>query len=192
MQWEKNKFYNGSVDKSITFIPINISLLTISDTRTNLTDKSGDILEDRIRKAGHTLVVRDIVKDDKNQIINLLKLWTVDKKTDVIISTGGTGLTGRDITPEAVESLYDKKIDLWRMFRIISFKKIGTSALQSRSTAGVINGIYVFCLPGSWHVRMSDEILCYQLDIRHKPCNFVEIIPRLKIKSIIKDAFCQI
>ena len=175
------------IDKNITFIPINISLLTISDTRTIFDDKSGNILEDRIKKAGHKLVVRDLVRDDKNQIINLLKSWTVNKKTDVIISTGGTGLTGRDITPEAVESLYDKKIDgFGEMFRIISFKKIGTSALQSRSTAGVINGKYVFCLPGSPSACKDawDEILCYQLDIRHKPCNFVEIIPRLTENEI--------
>ena len=175
------------IDKTISFIPINICIITVSDTRTLENDKSGDLLKQRIIDAGHKFYDRMIVKDDKNQIINLLKLWTVDKKTDVIISTGGTGLTGRDITPEAVESLYDKKIDgFGEMFRIISFKKIGTSALQSRSTAGVINGKYVFCLPGSPSACKDawDEILCYQLDIRHKPCNFVEIIPRLKENEI--------
>ena len=171
------------IDKNIPFIPINISILTLSDTRTKLDDKSGDILEKRVIKAGHTVKNRELIKDDKETIINLLKSWTLKEDIDVVITTGGTGLTGRDVTPEAVESLYDKTIDgFGEMFRWISFKKIGTSALQSRSTAGVINGKYIFCLPGSPSACKDawDEILVYQLDFRHKPCNFVEIMPRLK------------
>ncbi len=170
------------IDKNIKFIPIKISIITVSDTRTKINDKSGDILASRIIDAGHNLQSRKLVKDDKHKIINLLKSWTSNKDLDVIITTGGTGLTGRDVTPEAAESLYDKPINgFGEMFRLISFNKIGTSALQSRSTAGVINGKYIFCLPGSPSACKDawDQILIYQLDIRHRPCNFVEIMPRL-------------
>ena len=170
------------IDKKIKFIPINIAILTISDTRVLNNDKSGDLLENKIIQSKHSVYSRDIVRDEKKEL--LFKLNTLIKidDIDVIITTGGTGLTGRDITPETVNKWFDKSIDgFGEMFRFISFNKIGTSSLQSRATAGVKNGKYIFCLPGSPSACKDawNEILIFQLDNRHKPCNFVEIMPRL-------------
>tara|TARA_Y100000991_G_scaffold133957_1_gene100967 strand:+ start:2819 stop:3361 length:543 start_codon:yes stop_codon:yes gene_type:complete len=165
------------------FFPINIAVVTISDTRDINNDKSGEILVQRVKDFGHKITVREIVKDDFDKIYNLFLKLTKNKNIDVIISTGGTGLTGRDITPEVMKTIFEKYIDgFGEMFRWLSYKKIGTSALQSRALAGVTNGKYVFCLPGSPSACKDgwDEILKYQLDIRHKPCNFVEIMPRLE------------
>ena len=162
---------------------VNIALLTVTDTRTIENDKSGAILVKKIQEANHNLIERKICKDSKIQIKKILKDWIKIKKIDVIITTGGTGLTGRDITPEVMETLFEKTIDgFGEMFRWLSYKKINTSALQSRALAGVACGKYIFCLPGSPSACKDgwDEILKYQLDIRHKPCNFVEIMPRLQ------------
>ena len=166
----------------INFIPINVAVVTISDTRVLDNDKSGDVLEKRVLESNHKLISREIVKDDFDKISQLFQNLINNKKIDVIISTGGTGLTGRDITPEVMKTLFDKTIDgFGEMFRWLSFSKIGTSALQSRALAGVSNGTYIFCLPGSPSACRDgwDQILIHQLDIRHKPCNFVEIMPRL-------------
>ena len=165
------------------FISINIAVVTISDTRELENDKSGDTLHNRITQFGHKVTVREIVKDDFNKISDLFKKLLKNKDIDVIISTGGTGLTGRDITPEVMETLFEKTIDgFGEMFRWLSYSKIGTSSLQSRALAGVSNGTYIFCLPGSPSACRDgwDQILIHQLDIRHKPCNFVEIMPRLQ------------
>ena len=173
------------LDKKIKFIPINIAVLTISDTRSLENDKSGKILVEKITNSGHTIQDRKIVKDSIKSIRKVLEDWCDKKSLDVIVTTGGTGLTGRDVTPEAVKGIFEKSIDgFGELFRLISFKKIGTSALQSRATAGVKNGKYIFCLPGSPSACIDawDDILLYQLDIRHKPCNFVEIMPRLNEK----------
>ena len=166
----------------INFIPINVAVVTISDTRVLDNDKSGDVLEKRVIKSNHKLISREIVKDDFDKISQLFLDLINNKKIDVIISTGGTGLTGIDITPEVMKTLFDKTIDgFGEMFRWLSYSKIGTSALQSRALAGVSNGTYIFCLPGSPSACRDgwDQILIHQLDIRHKPCNFVEIMPRL-------------
>jgi len=165
------------------FIPINIAIVTISDSRTLKDDKSGAVLEKKVIKSGHIISAREIVKDDFNKISKLFINLINNPEIDVIISTGGTGLTGRDITPEVMETLFEKSIDgFGEMFRWLSFSKIGTSALQSRALAGVSNGTYIFCLPGSPSACKDgwDDILSHQLDIRHKPCNFVEIMPRLQ------------
>jgi len=165
------------------FIFINIAVVTISDTRVLNNDKSGDTLVNRITKFGHKVIARKIVKDDFDKISDLFKKLLNNKEIDVIITTGGTGLTGKDITPEVMETFFEKTIDgFGEMFRWLSFKKIGTSALQSRALSGVARGKYIFCLPGSPSACKDawDEILRYQLDIRHKPCNFLEIMPRLQ------------
>ena len=165
------------------FISINIAIVTISDSRGIKNDKSGDILVERVKNFGHKVISREIVKDDYDKIFNLFQNLTKNKKIDVIISTGGTGLTGRDITPEVMKTLFEKTIDgFGEMFRWLSYKKIGTSALQSRALAGVAKGTYIFCLPGSPSACKDgwDEILKYQLDLRNKPCNFIEIMPRLE------------
>ena len=162
---------------------VNIALLTVTDTRTFDNDKSGAILVEKIKEAKHQLIDRKICKDNKEDIVKILKEWTNQKDIDVIITTGGTGLTGRDITPEVMNTIFEKNIDgFGEMFRWLSFKKINTSALQSRALAGVANGRYIFNLPGSPSACKDgwDEILKYQLDVRHKPCNFVEIMPRLQ------------
>ena len=175
---------------NVEFLPINISIITVSDTRSLENDKSGDILVDRVKKSGHKVLSRKIVKDDFNQISELFQNLINDKNIDVIISTGGTGLTGRDITPEVMQTLFEKSIDgFGEMFRWLSFSKIGTSALQSRALAGVANGTYIFCLPGSPSACKDgwDDILVYQLDIRHKPCNFVEIMSRLQEHKIARN-----
>ena len=156
--------------------------MTVSDTRSLADDKSGSVLNERIETSGHQVVFRDIVKDDRQQIRSKLEDWIENDAVDVIISTGGTGLTGRDVTVEAHRDVYEKEIDAFGIvFSIISMKKIGTSAIQSRSTAGVARGTYLFALPGSPNACKDawDEILVKQLDFRHQPCNFVEIMPRL-------------
>ena len=173
------------IDTSIDFVSINIAVITISDSRTIENDTSGDTLEKRIKDSGHNLLKRIIIPDDVQQIKDTLETMSKDKEVDCIITTGGTGLTGRDTTPEAVKEIASKHIDgFGELFRQVSFEKIGTSAIQSRAVAALINSTYVFCLPGSTGACQDgwDEILQYQLDIRHKPCNFVEIMPRLNEK----------
>ena len=170
------------IDESREFIPVRIAILTVSDTRTPGDDRSGDILAERIKGAGHTIVDRRIVIDDEAEISSQLRAWCADEGIDVVISTGGTGLTGRDVTVEAHRSVYEKEIDAFgTVFTHVSMAKIGTSAVQSRATGGVANGTYLFALPGSPGACKDawDEILAFQLDYRHRPCNFVEIMPRL-------------
>ncbi|MEP0336551.1 MAG: molybdenum cofactor biosynthesis protein B [Alphaproteobacteria bacterium] len=165
------------------FLPVNIAVLTVSDTRTLADDRSGDILVERLTEAGHKLADRAIVKDDAAVIADQFRKWINDPAVDCIISTGGTGVTGRDVTPEALEAVAEKIIPgFGEMFRWISFQKIKSSTIQSRACAGVANGTYIFVLPGSTGACKDgwDEILVHQLDIRHKPCNFVELMPRLK------------
>ena len=164
---------------------VNIALLTVTDTRTIDNDKSGGILVNKIKEADHNLIDRKICKDNKDDIVVILKDWLNNKKIDAIITTGGTGLTGRDITPEALDEIADKHIPgFGEMFRYISIKSVGTSSIQSRACAVLSNGKYIFALPGSSGgvTDAWDEILKYQLDINHKPCNFVELFPRLKEK----------
>jgi len=164
---------------------VNIALLTVTDTRTLKTDKSGNILEDKIKKALHKLIDRKICKDNKEDIKKILIEWTKLKDVDVIITTGGTGLTGRDITPEALDEIADKHIPgFGEIFRTISLKTVGTSSIQSRACAVLTNGKYIFALPGSSGgvTDAWDQILIHQLDVNHKPCNFVELFPRLKEK----------
>jgi molybdopterin adenylyltransferase len=164
------------------FLPAGIAVITISDTRTSADDRSGDTLTTRITDAGHRLVDRMIVKDDIRQIRAAVRKQVKRKDLDVIITTGGTGLTGRDVTIEAMRPLFDKEIEGFGVvFHMISFQKINTSTIQSRATAGVVSGKYVFCLPGSPGACRDgwDEILVHQLDYRHHPCNFIEIMPRL-------------
>ena len=164
---------------------VNIALLTVTDTRTFDNDKSGAILVTKIKEANHILIDRKICKDNKDDITSILKEWINKKEIDVVITTGGTGLTGRDITPEAIEEIADKQIPgFGEVFRNISLKTVGTSAIQSRACAVLANGKYVFALPGSSGgvTDAWDGILKHQLDINHKPCNFVELFPRLKEK----------
>ncbi|MEO9168696.1 MAG: molybdenum cofactor biosynthesis protein B [Aestuariivirga sp.] len=165
------------------FIPIGIAVMTVSDTRALADDKSGDTLAERVKAAGHRLAGRIIVKDDIRQIRAAARKFLTDKNVDVVISTGGTGLTGRDVTIEAMRPLFEKEIEgFGTVFHMISFAKINTSTMQSRATAGVAKGKYIFCLPGSPGACRDgwDEILVHQLDYRHEPCNFVEIMPRLE------------
>jgi molybdopterin adenylyltransferase len=164
---------------------VNIALLTVTDTRTFDNDKSGTILVEKIKEANHNLIDRKICKDNKEDIILILKEWIFKKDIDVVITTGGTGLTGRDITPEAIDEIADKQIPgFGEVFRTISLKTVGTSAIQSRACAVLANGKYVFALPGSSGgvTDAWEGILKHQLDINHKPCNFVELFPRLKEK----------
>ncbi len=164
---------------------VNIALLTVTDTRTFDNDKSGGILVEKIKKDNHNLIDRKICKDNKDEILLILKEWTKKTEIDVIITTGGTGLTGRDITPEAIDEIADKHISgFGEVFRTISLKTVGTSAIQSRACAVLSNGTYIFALPGSSGgvTDAWDGILKHQLDINHKPCNFVELFPRLKEK----------
>ena len=170
------------IDESKEFIATRIAVLTVSDTRQMDEDKSGQTLVDRLERAGHTLVDRKIIADERDQIADQLRVWIADPDVDVVISTGGTGLTGRDVTVEAHRDVYEKEIDAFgTVFTIVSMQKIGTSAIQSRSTAGLAGGTYLFALPGSPGACRDawDEILEKQLDFRHRPCNFVEIMPRL-------------
>jgi len=170
-------------DSTREFVPVRIAVMTVSDTRTRANDTSGDTLEARIKDAGHIVADRVIVPDEKDLIASKLKTWIADANIDAVISTGGTGLTGRDVTPEAFRSVFEKEIDGFSAaFHRISFDKIGTSTIQSRACAGVANGTYLFALPGSPGAVKDgwDGILKLQLDYRHKPCNFVEIMPRLQ------------
>ncbi|HVW54966.1 MAG TPA: molybdenum cofactor biosynthesis protein B [Rhizobiaceae bacterium] len=170
------------IDEKRPFIPVSFAVLTVSDTRSLADDKSGQTLEDRIQEAGHTLAAREIVKDDVEAIRSIVSTWAKDKTIDAIITTGGTGFTGRDVTPEALEPLFEKKMDGFsEVFHRISYDKIGTSTIQSRATGGVIDATFVFALPGSPGACRDawDNILKAQFDYRHMPCNFVEIMPRL-------------
>ncbi len=170
------------IDESLPFQPVRIALLTVSDTRTPGTDRSGDTLAARIEEAGHVLAARAILPDERGQIAGQLRHWVADPEIDVVISTGGTGLTGRDVTVEAHRDVYEKEIEAFAtIFALVSYETIGTSAVQSRATGGVANGTYLFALPGSPGACRDawDRILRLQLDSRHKPCNFVEIMPRL-------------
>ena len=170
------------IDDTRDFIPVRIAVLTVSDTRGLADDKSGQTLVDRIAAAGHRLAHRMILPDERDQIADQLRVWCADANVDVIITTGGTGLTGRDVTVEAHRDVYEKEIHAFgTIFTIVSMQKIGTSAVQSRATAGVAQGTYLFALPGSPGACRDawDEILGKQLDFRHRPCNFVEILPRL-------------
>ena len=170
------------LDTTRDFIPVQIAVLTVSDTRALSDDKSGDVLVNRLTEAGHKLAARDIVSDDINLIQDAVRSFVADPEIDVVISTGGTGLTGRDVTPEAFRGLFEKEIEgFGEMFRFLSFQKIGTSTLQSRAVSGVAGGTYLFALPGSPSACKDawDDLLVHQLDNRHRPCNFVEIMPRL-------------
>ncbi len=170
------------INENKDFIPVRIAVLTVSDTRGLDQDNSGDTLVGRIEGAGHILADRKIIRDERDQIADQLRAWSLDPDIDVIISTGGTGLTGRDVSVEAHRDVYEKEIEAFAtVFTIVSMQKIGTSAVQSRATGGVANGTYLFALPGSTGACKDawDDILCHQLDYRHMPCNFVEIFPRL-------------
>jgi molybdenum cofactor biosynthesis protein B len=170
------------IDDSKEFVAVRIAVLTVSDTRSADEDRSGDVLVARLKDAGHTLADRMILRDERTEIAAQLRTWCADPQIDVVISTGGTGLTGRDVTVEAHRDVYEKEIDAFgTIFTIVSMQKIGTSAVQSRATGGVANGTYLFALPGSPGACKDawDEILLKQLDYRHRPCNFVEILPRL-------------
>jgi len=170
------------IDESRQFIALKIAVLTVSDSRSSEDDTSGATLAERIAKAGHAVAARAIVTDDVDKIRTRVKAWIADPAVDVIITTGGTGFTGRDVTPEAVEPLFEKRMDGFStLFLMVSHRKIGTSAIQTRATAGVAGATYIFCLPGSPGACRDawDEILVYQLDYRYRPCNFVEIMPRL-------------
>jgi molybdenum cofactor biosynthesis protein B len=172
----------SSIDQSKSFVPLNIAVLTVSDTRSLADDKSGTTLADRLVAAGHRLAAREIVTDDVGAIRAIVKAWITDAGIDAIITTGGTGFTGRDVTPEAIEPLFEKRMDGFAtLFLMVSFQKIGTSAIQTRATAGVAGATYIFCVPGSPGACKDawDEILVHQLDYRYRPCNFVEIMPRL-------------
>lgn len=170
------------IDESRPFVPVRIAILTVSDTRGLDQDKSGDTLVARLEEAGHILADRKILRDERAEIADQLRAWCADPAIDVVISTGGTGLTGRDVTVEAHRDVYEKEIDAFgTVFTMVSMQKIGTSAVQSRATGGVSNGTYLFALPGSTGACKDawDGILKAQLDYRHMPCNFVEILPRL-------------
>ncbi len=171
------------IDNSIDFKSINIAILTVSDTRVLKNDKSGDILEARVKKAGHKCLIREIEIDDVSLIVSKLKKWIHNNKVDAVITTGGTGITGRDVTPEAFKQISDKDIPgFGELFRMLSYENIGSSTIQSRALACVSSGTYLFSLPGSPGACKDgwDKILKYQLDSRNKPCNLVELMPRLK------------
>lgn len=170
------------IDETKEFIPVRIAVLTVSDTRGLEEDRSGQVLVDRIAEAGHTLAARAILRDERAEIAAQLRAWVADPGIDVVLTTGGTGLTGRDVTVEAHRDVYEKEIEAFgTVFTIVSMQKIGTSAVQSRACGGVANGTYLFALPGSPGACRDawDEILRWQFDYRHRPCNFVEILPRL-------------
>jgi molybdenum cofactor biosynthesis protein B len=170
------------IDDKRPFVPLKIAVLTVSDTRELADDKSGSTLVERLEKAGHTLAARNIVTDDVEKIREQVRAWIADKGVDVIITTGGTGFTGRDVTPEAVEPLFEKRMEGFStVFHMVSHPKIGSSTIQSRATAGTAGATYIFCLPGSPGACRDawDEILAHQLDYRYRPCNFVELMPRL-------------
>ncbi len=170
------------IDETMEFIPVRIAVLTVSDTRSMDEDRSGQTLVDRIERAGHLIADRKIIRDERAQIADQLRTWIADPEIDVVISTGGTGLTGRDVTVEAHRDVYEKEIEAFgTVFTILSMEQIGTSAVQSRATGGVAGGTYLFALPGSPGACKDawDGILEKQFDYRHRPCNFVEIMPRL-------------
>lgn len=172
----------GGLNLELPFKPVRVAVLTISDTRDEESDTSGQILVDRVKAAGHELGGRAVVRDDVEQIRQQVRAWIADQAVDAIVTTGGTGLTGRDVTPQALEPLFDKKIDGFSViFHLVSYASVGLSTLQSRATAGLIDGVFVFCLPGSnGAVRDGwDKVISAQLDSRHKPCNMVELMPRL-------------
>lgn len=174
---------SSPIDETRAFVPVRIAVMTVSDTRDASDDTSGDILASRIREAGHVLAARALLRDEQQGIAAQLRAWIADPGIDVVVSTGGTGLTGRDVTVEAFKSVFEKEIDGFSVvFHQISYGKIGTSTLQSRACAGVAGGTYLFALPGSPGAVKDgwDGILKWQLDIRHRPCNFVEIMPRLE------------
>jgi len=175
----------NKIDETRPFKPVNIAVLTVSDTRTPETDKSGDTLVERIKRDGHHLVDRAIVTDDVDKIRTQVRKWIEDPRVEVVVTTGGTGVTGRDVTPEAFARVWDKPIEgFGELFRWLSYQTIGTSTVQSRACAGVARGTYLFALPGSTGAVKDgwDGILASQLDIRHRPCNFVELMPRLTEK----------
>ena len=170
------------IDESRRFIPVNVAVLTVSDTRSAANDTSGDALAERITAAGHRLVARAIERDEADRIEQRLRGWIADPDVDVVITTGGTGITGRDVTPEAFERVLEKRIEgFGELFRMLSYQKIGTSTMQSRALGGVAGGTYLFALPGSPGAVKDawDDILLWQLDARHRPCNLVELMPRL-------------
>ena len=172
----------AGIDESRIFLPVNIAVLTVSDTRSEEDDRSGATLAERIKAAGHRLAARAIVKDDRAAITARLESWIADPEIDVVIATGGTGVTGRDVTPEAFQAVYEKEIPgFGELFRQLSYAKIGTSTMQSRATGGVAGGTYLFALPGSPSACRDawDDILRWQLDSRLRPCNLVELMPRL-------------
>lgn len=171
------------IDESLPFTPLHLAIVTVSDTRTELDDASGRILFERATEAGHAVVARAIVRDDRAAIASRLRELIDDPRVDVVITTGGTGVTGRDVTPEAFADVWEKEIPgFGELFRWLSFRTIGTSTIQSRATAGVARGTYLFALPGSTGACRDawDEILRFQLDRRHRPCNFAELLPRLE------------
>ncbi|MEL7110147.1 MAG: molybdenum cofactor biosynthesis protein B [Pseudomonadota bacterium] len=172
----------AGIDETLTFKPVRIAILVVSDTRTLETDTSGDLLVQRLKTAGHSLVDRKIVKDDPPVIRACVQAWIDDPEVDVVISSGGTGLTGRDVTPEAVTPLFEKTIDGFSViFHQVSYQSVGLSTLQSRAIAGLAKGTFIFCLPGSNGAVKDgwDKVISMQLDSRHKPCNLVELMPRL-------------
>lgn len=172
----------GRIDPDRPFTPVRIAVLTVSDTRDEESDTSGQVLADRVTGAGHVLAGRAIVRDDVDEIQAQVLAWVDSGQVDAVISTGGTGITGRDVTPEAVEPLFDKRIDGFSViFHLVSFQSVGLSTLQSRATAGIVNGVFVFCLPGSNGAVKDgwDKVIQAQLDSRHGPCNMVELMPRL-------------
>ena len=171
------------IDETIAFVPVSIAVLTISDSRNAASDKSGDTLAELISSAGHTIARRVIIRDDVEALVAQFHAWIDDAEVDCIISTGGTGVTGRDVTPEAIDRLSGKSIPgFGELFRWLSYAKIGTSTIQSRACAAVVRGTYIFALPGSTGAVADgwNAILSTQLDLRHKPCNFVELMPRLR------------
>jgi molybdenum cofactor biosynthesis protein B len=171
-----------TIDESLTFLPIQIAVLTVSDTRDLASDRSGQTLQDRIVAAGHHCVAREICRDDASLIEVVLRRWIADPQVDCVITTGGTGITGRDVTPEAFARVLEKEITgFGELFRMLSYAKIGTSTMQSRAIGGVAGGTYLFALPGSTGACKDawDDILRFQLDVRHRPCNLVELMPRL-------------
>lgn len=173
----------AGIDESRPFHPVHIAVLTVSDTRTQADDRSGDVLCQRLQDAGHALAARAIVKDDVPAIVGQFRMWIDDPAVEVVLSTGGTGVTGRDVTPEALAAVAEKDVPgFGELFRMISYDKIGTSTIQSRAAAAVANGTYLFALPGSPGACRDawDDILRHQLDYRYRPCNFVELLPRLK------------
>jgi molybdenum cofactor biosynthesis protein B len=172
----------GRYDEAAAFAPVRVAVLTVSDTRDEASDTSGQLLADRVAAAGHQLAGRAIVGDDVERIRAQVKAWTTSGQVDAIVTTGGTGLTGRDVTPEAIEPLMDKKIDGFSVvFHLVSYQSVGLSTLQSRALAGLVDGVFVFCLPGSNGAVKDgwDKVIAAQLDSRHRPCNMVELMPRL-------------